>query len=152
MADFLDSTIDIKTSIGEIIQIESGGFLDGSGVQKWVVVPSIKNTHCVPRALAMVVGEGYRYREEVKVENEFGERPIRIPHLIQGEKCFLLVQIKKMRALERRQHQVNDWLEALEPFDLDIELLILHPCFPQEKLSVWKDLWPVQHLELSYRG
>lgn len=150
MADFLDSTIDIEASIGEIIQIESGGFLEGSGVQKWVEVPSIKNTHCVPRALAMVVEEGYRYREEVKVETQFGERPIRIPHLIQGKDCFLLVQIKKMRDLERRQHIVNEWLDAVESFDFDFKLLILHPGFSDENLTQWERLWPIQHVNIPY--
>tara|TARA_B000000441_G_C21747461_1_gene358988 strand:+ start:2122 stop:2580 length:459 start_codon:yes stop_codon:yes gene_type:complete len=150
MADFLDSTIDIKSSIGDIIQIESGGFLDEYGTQKWVEVPQIKNTHCVPRALAMVAGEDYRYREEVKVQNEFGERPIRIPHLIQGEECFILVLIKKMIDLERRQHIVNEWMDALESYDLDFKLLILHPGFSEENLTQWEGLWPIQHVNIPY--
>jgi len=150
MASFLDGTIDTEASIGKLIQIESGGFLEEFGAQKTVEVPPIKNTHCVPRALALVVGKGYRYREEVKFVTQFGERPIRIPHLIQGEECYLLIQIKKIADLERRRHVVNEWMDTIESTDYDFKLLILHPGFSDEYLIKWEELWSIEHVNLSY--
>jgi len=151
MADFLDSTIDIKSSIGEIIQVEKGGYLEGQGILNWEEVPSIKKAQSAPRALAMKVEGDYRYREEVKVKIEFADRPIRLPYLLQGEDVLLIVRIQKMSDIERRLHDVNELMEVFESADFDIKLLILHPSsLTPIEISKWQDLWPLQHCNIPY--
>ena len=153
MTGFLGGTIDTEASIGEIIQVEKGGYIEGQGTLNWEEVPSIKKAQCVPRALAMKVEGNYRYREEVKVEIEFADRPIRLPHLLQGDDLFLLVRIQKMSDIERRLHDVNNWMEAFESSAFEFKLLILHPSsFTSIQISTWQDLWPLQHYNISYEG
>ena len=151
MASFLDGNIDTESSIGEIIQVEKGGYLGGQGTLNWEEVPSIKKAQCVPRTLATKVEGDYRYREEVKVKIEFADRPIRLPYLLQGDDVLLIIRIQKMSDIERRLHDVNELMEMFESTDFDIKLLILHPSsLTPIETSKWQDLWPFQHRNIPY--
>lgn len=152
MTEFHVGIIDTEACIGDIIQVEKGGYLGGQGTLNWEEVPSIKKAQCVPRTLATKVEGDYRYREEVKVKIEFADRPIRLPYLLQGDDVLLIIRIQKMSDIERRLHDVNGLMEMFESTDFDIKLLILHPSsLTPIEISKWQQLWPIQHYDVPYR-
>jgi len=134
-----------------LITVEQGGYLEERGRS---VLCEIVDSGSVSvfRSLTNELGKEWRYREEVKVESKFTERPLRIPHVIQGDVIYILIQMKSLHDVERRLNLANEWHEALEMNRMQFELVILHPNLPHTDQKKWKNIWPCDHTNIAYSG